>query len=232
MTEAEWRAATDPQPMLVDLLDRGGASERKLRLFAVACCQRILRLLPDSVRCREAVEEAERFADSHPPEAHRSKVLTAVAASTAAFAATAVGSPDGADAGAFAAHAAYAASSLTGTGYADDEAAVWSVAADAAGVEECFDAGELRCQADLLRDLFGNPSGPEAVKPSWLVRDGGKVVKLAQRIYEERAFHRLPVLADALEDAGCTDGDIVDHCRSGGEHVRGCWAVDLVLGRG
>jgi hypothetical protein len=58
------------------------------------------------------------------------------------------------------------------------------------------------------------------------------VVKLAAAIYAERAFDRLPVLADALEDAGCTDAEILGHCRAGGEHVRGCWVVDLVLGKG
>jgi hypothetical protein len=62
-------------------------------------------------------------------------------------------------------------------------------------------------------------------------RDGGTVPKLAAAIYEERAFDRLPVLADALEDARCADAAILGHCRSGGEHVRGCWVVDLVLGK-
>jgi hypothetical protein len=57
------------------------------------------------------------------------------------------------------------------------------------------------------------------------------VGKLAQAIYDEQAFDRLPILADALEEAGCTDADILNHCRSGGEHVRGCWVVDLVLGK-
>jgi hypothetical protein len=57
------------------------------------------------------------------------------------------------------------------------------------------------------------------------------VVKVAQAIYDERAFDRMSILADALEEAGCTDQDILAHCRSGGDHVRGCWVVDLVLGK-
>jgi hypothetical protein len=57
------------------------------------------------------------------------------------------------------------------------------------------------------------------------------VLKLSRAIYDDRAFDRLPVLADALEDAGCTDRTILAHCRSGGEHVRGCWVVDLLLGK-
>jgi hypothetical protein len=55
---------------------------------------------------------------------------------------------------------------------------------------------------------------------------------MAQAIYNERGFDRLPILGDALEDAGCTDRDILDHCRGPGPHVRGCWAVDLLLGKG
>jgi hypothetical protein len=57
------------------------------------------------------------------------------------------------------------------------------------------------------------------------------VLKAAQAIYDERAFDRTPQLADALEQAGCTDADILGHCRGGGEHVRGCWVVDLLLGK-
>jgi hypothetical protein len=58
------------------------------------------------------------------------------------------------------------------------------------------------------------------------------IPKLAQPIYDERAFDRLPLLADALVAAGCTNEEILAHCRSGGEHVRGCWVVDLILGKG
>jgi hypothetical protein len=58
--------------------------------------------------------------------------------------------------------------------------------------------------------------------PSWLSWNDGTVVKMAQAIYDDRAFDRLPILADALEDAGCSDADILAHCRSEGPHVRGC----------
>jgi hypothetical protein len=60
----------------------------------------------------------------------------------------------------------------------------------------------------------------------------GTIAKLAEAIYEEWAFDRLPILADALEEAGCTSEELLTHCRAGGEHVRGCWAVDLLLGKG
>ena len=87
-------------------------------------------------------------------------------------------------------------------------------------------------QAHLLRDVVGNPFRSAAVlNPSWLAWNDGAIRKMAQAIYDARAFDRLPLLADALEDAGCTDADILAHCRSGGEHVRGCWVVDLLLGK-
>ena len=66
---------------------------------------------------------------------------------------------------------------------------------------------------------------------AWLAWNGGTVPRIAQAIYAERAFDRLPVLADALEDAGCANADVLAHCRSGGEHVRGCWVIDLLLGK-
>ena len=72
---------------------------------------------------------------------------------------------------------------------------------------------------------------PMDIDPAWLGWNGGAVKKLAQSIRDERRFGDLPVLADALEEAGCTDADILGHCRSGGEHVRGCWVVDALLGK-
>jgi hypothetical protein len=81
----------------------------------------------------------------------------------------------------------------------------------------------------FLRDIFGNPFRSISVNSRWVDWNDGIVVKLAQRIYDDRAFDRLPILADALEEAGCTNQDILGHCRIQGEHVRGCWLVDLLL---
>jgi hypothetical protein len=67
-----------------------------------------------------------------------------------------------------------------------------------------------------------------SIHPSW---QSSTVVSLAQAIYDDRAFDRMPILADALEDAGCTNADVLDHCRGAGPHVRGCWVVDLILGK-
>jgi hypothetical protein len=83
--------------------------------------------------------------------------------------------------------------------------------------------------AELLREVFGNPFRPVSISRSVLAWNDGTVVKLARAIYDERAFDRLPVLADALEEAGCDHADLPGHCRAPGPHVRGCWAVDLLL---
>ena len=93
--------------------------------------------------------------------------------------------------------------------------------------------GEQSAQCDLVRELIGNPFSPVPVTPepgpgSW---NGGVIRQLAQAIYDERTFDRLPILADALEEAGCADAAILDHLRGPGPHVRGCWVVDLLLGK-
>jgi hypothetical protein len=82
--------------------------------------------------------------------------------------------------------------------------------------------------AALVREVFGNPFRPVQFCPSCLTSD---VLALAGTLYEERAFDRLPILADALEDAGCSDAIVLDHCRNPGLHVRGCWVVDKILGK-
>jgi hypothetical protein len=91
-----------------------------------------------------------------------------------------------------------------------------------------LDAARQLGNPNLLHEFFGNPFRPVTVNPVWLT---GNVVSIAQGIYDDRAFDRMPILADGLEDAGCDNADILNHCRQPGEHVRGCWVVDLVLGK-
>ncbi len=80
-----------------------------------------------------------------------------------------------------------------------------------------------------LRDIFGNPFRPVSFSPEWCTSD---VVSIAQTMYDSRDFSPMPILADALQDAGCEREDILAHCRdANGTHVRGCWVVDLVLGK-
>jgi hypothetical protein len=105
--------------------------------------------------------------------------------------------------------------------------AVWKSAAFLAGK-----AKEERAICGIIRDIFGNPFQPAPViAPAWLVWNENTIPKLAQTIYDERRFEALPVLADALEEAGCDNADILAHLRSSGLHVLGCWALDLVLGK-
>jgi hypothetical protein len=109
------------------------------------------------------------------------------------------------------------------------EAAAWAaIAADAAAWGTAVRT-EYAAQAGLLRDIIGPlPFRNITLDPAWLPPT---VAKLVKSIYEERAFDRLPALADALDEAGCTDADILGHLRGPGPHVKGCWALDALLGR-
>jgi hypothetical protein len=210
MTEEEWLACTNPTPML-ELFRRGDAarmSVRKRRLFACACCRRIQGLLDREGVAR--VEAAERFADD--PGGHDGLVALGDAAAAAA------GAPRAA------ALAACRNDNFATVRFAAHQA-VFAV------VESFHDpawASEKKEQADLLREIAGNPFRQFVVDPRWLTTTA---VGLARSIYEERAFDRLPILADALEDAGCDGPELLSHCRGDGPHVRGCWAVDLMLGK-
>lgn len=90
---------------------------------------------------------------------------------------------------------------------------------------------ERRMQRRLMLDIFGNPFRPVTVDPIWRAANDGAALNLARAIEAENNFRRLHILADALEDAGCANDDILDHCRNKGTHVRGCWVVGLILGR-
>jgi hypothetical protein len=225
MTETEWLACTDPEPMLDYVSCREG--RRKLRLFACACCLRVLVVVTDEC-CQTAVLTAERFADGlatkeelQAAEAsldryNHSNVAVRLCTSFACRAEDqAVKLASGASV-----YAADALSVTSGEEYTLKVHMRWTPTWSASRAD----------QAELLRDFFGTQLfRPVAVDPSWLAWNGGTVPRLAQAIYEEKRFADLPVLADALEEAGCTNADILDHCRGPRPHVRGCWAVDLIL---
>ncbi|HEX5270305.1 MAG TPA: hypothetical protein VFW33_07460 [Gemmataceae bacterium] len=266
MTEAEWLTCTDPDRMLDHLLgtppgyadrllrffglarDEGGEgrdllSERKLRLYAVACCQRLTSLLPDE-RSRNALEVAARYADGRADEDELG------AAHAAARAAAVMNNPAFADervsvaGGLFVAAgrsqllAAEAAVEASGPVTRVTEAASL---AERAAVEASFDSHHAALWADaigaaaraaLLRELFGNPFRPSApLPPAVLAWNGATVRRLAEDISERRDFGRLPILADALLDAGCDDEELIRHCRSAEPHLPGCWALDFILGK-
>jgi len=96
------------------------------------------------------------------------------------------------------------------------------------GVGEITRDKSRNAQCVLLRDIFGNPFRPVVFDPRW---QSETAVALAKGIYADRAFDRMPILADALEEAGCDNFDVLNHCRGDGPHVRGCWVVDLLSGR-
>jgi hypothetical protein len=225
VTEAEWLAGTDLAPLLGFLGPSAG--ERKLRLFCCACCRRIWDLLTDP-RSRRAVEVAERYADGRADERELGE------ARLGAIGATGRGANQAAWAAYWTANQSAAECTWqvgTAALEAPPRAAVGAARAAGAGEMAAWDAAraaEADAQLRLLRDLF-NPFHPFAVAPAWLTWNRGTVPNLARALYEERAFERLPVLADALEDAGCADRTLLDHLRGPGPHVRGCWAVDLLL---
>jgi hypothetical protein len=213
MTEGEYRGCLEPYRLLHFLRSRYAypaekASNRKLRLFACACCRRIWHLLPDD-RSRRAVELSERFADG---VVTQEEVEAAGRAIVAAFPRN---------------------SKNVNVAYAVADAAFGSFnSSEVIGsLETAAQAAEGAAHCALLRDIYGNPFHPAVVEGSWLAWGEGTVVKLAQAVYQDRAFDRLPVLADALEEAGCTDQNILEHCRAPGPHVLGCWVVDSLLGR-
>jgi hypothetical protein len=210
MTEAEWLACTDPGLMLAFL--RGKASDRKLRLFACACCRRHRSVLRGE-RNRRVLEAAEGFADGRVGRKDLEGVRRRWYTFDHPFPLTRTWQ--------------MALSYATMT-----HSTPWAAetAAHAAGASGRPDRERL-VQADLLRDAFGNPFRPPAVEPSWLAWGDGTVPQLARGVYDDRAFDRLPILADALEDAGCHDADVLGHCRRPGQHIRGCWVVDALTGR-
>jgi hypothetical protein len=220
MTEQEWLAYEWPLEPLEFL--EGKASERKLRLLTATWCRQIWRFLNDELR--QLVIASEQLADGQ---------ITQDAFDNALEAVDKLQSPEGNDSEMDAVW--FAATSPDAPFDCCDNAAdaifVESLAkVGTAAVKEAqaVRAAHLKVQVSALRDIFGNPFCPVSVKPSWLTSD---VVSLAKAIYDERAFDRMPIIGDALEEAGCDNADMLNHCRQPGVHVRGCWVVDLVLGK-
>lgn len=237
MTEREWLECTDPDSMLEFLLEK--APERKLRLFACACCRRIWRVMPNEWS-RTAVEVSERFADGTEGREELSAARQAILNATGwreALAAVAAAGPR-LRAGRFVPGDAERVAEATWR--AADRAADKSPNPTPADEQSqrswrTLFSEERTAQSFLLRDIFGNFFRHVVLDPSCLTPT---VLALAQAAYEERELPsghldaaRLAILADALEDAGCTSAELLAHLRGLGTHVRGCWAVDLVLGR-
>jgi len=208
MTESDWVSSSDLEAMLRFVRHR--ASPRKLRLFACACCRLYWDLLPHD-KCREAVELGEQYADDSLDEAQREaayRELNRLLATERGLSA----------------RLGQATSCLLRPRFSP------ALVAERARTGGRYFHIKFR-QADLLRDLVGSPFRCPTLASAVRAANGGTIEGVARAIYEERRFEDLPLLADALEDAGCSDTALLDHCRQQGHHVFGCWAVDLALGR-
>jgi hypothetical protein len=236
MTEEEWLACDDPTKMLNSPLPQ--ISPRKLRLFGIACVRRIAWLLKDT-RTKVVLAAAEAFADGLIASKDAVVVEEAGAGAVAvAYEALSQAAKDWWN--------AYEPTSLPPEGAAECTAgqaaavtlALWApatwgaleAARHAAKATASRRWAERAAQAALFRDIV-KKFRKSQVNLNVLAWNDGAVCKMAQAVYDARAFDRLPLLADALEDAGCDDADILSHCRTPGEHVRGCWVVDLLLGK-
>lgn len=248
MMQTRWSDSEYPQPVLASLC--GVVSRRKMRLVAAACCHRVSHLWCDET-WRYGTEMAERHADRsitrrqlesvHINLVNAIRILTqssgdyeAAARVQAARSVVWLTHPTknryagsvvdcAAAAMAYAAEAAYTAD-LPGHEFraSTDFNQRWAET----------HAAERAAQMQLIRDVF-HLSGRTlpVVLPHWLAYDNGLVLRLAREIYDFREFGDLPILADALEDASCSDQEILAHCRGPGPHTRGCWVLDLLLGQ-
>lgn len=224
MNETEWNTCSDVQQLL-DFV-RSKATERKLRLFACAATRQVWEDLIDQ-RSRTCVELAERYADGerdhHALEIAEREAVAALNDDWDAALSESMLAPN-----VYASALAVSAANL--------ELKCWDNSGPPPGVYvppivDCLrsvKAERSKAVVALLHCLFGNPLRPVVLDPNWRT---SRAVAIATRMYESRDFSALPTLADALQDAGCDNADILNHCRGPGPHVRGCWAVDLVLGR-
>jgi hypothetical protein len=224
MTEAEWWVCADPQAMLANVEPNAG--ERTLRLLCAAFCRRAWHLL-ETDNLRQAVHLLERFAESeigeesfraaarsaHPLMNYRDELFAGQARDEIWYAAYAVNA---------------AMSDIPSWRYRKTLEFLTHAAGPSGDDERAAHVG-------LIREVFGNPYRHVAVSPAWLTYT---VLRLAQAAYEDRSLPagtlhaaRLGILADALEEAGCTAVEMLGHLRGSGPHVRGCWALDLLLGK-
>jgi hypothetical protein len=221
MNVRQWLSCADPGKMLNYL--GGHPGHRKLRLLACHVCRRLFGAAMTDPRTHRAVSVAERYAEGtatkqeltaarqEAAEAHE----TSWRAKRAAWWAT-HGRPGAALRGVLYQPVPPPWHNL-GVGGPRQRPTPLAPAA-------------LAPACALIREVVGNPFHPLRLDPTWLTWNDRTVARLAEAIHQEQDFARLPVLADALEEAGCADADLLRHCRTRAGHVRGCWAVDLLRG--
>jgi hypothetical protein len=258
VTEADRLAGADPDAMMLYLGNR--ASNRKKLLFSCACCRLVEHLFHDPWNeegeelSRRAIEVTERYADGEATAEERRSVADAVGMAEGELDQNTESEDPVAPLFACRAALAVASENPLSSAWSQVEYALGAERSDALivparrswpGLEEFQriqrEASRLAQEgreearpvvATVLRDVFGNPfRSPPRVEPAWLTWQGATIPKLAASAYADRTFDRLFLVADALEDAGCTDAEVLGHLRGPGPHVRGCWVVDLLLAK-
>ena len=212
MTEEEWLHPVDSSSLL-DMIADG--TSRKRRLLGAAVCYHLSTLI-DLADGLEAIQAAEMYADGW--ERRSAMVYQGQRIGNTIDVIRRDGYSE-------AVHAIFA---VCRPGIALDlkHLVHWASAATERVPDRVADAESNRLQ--FLRDIFGNPFRPVTFAPEWRTE---AAIGIAAKMYDSRDFGNMPVLADALQDAGCEHADILAHCREPGTHVRGCWVVDLVLGK-
>src|SRR5262245_45765556 len=230
MDQAEWLTCADWREMFEFV--EGKVTDRKLRLFAVACSRSVWPLLEE--QSRRAVEVAERYADELATceELHSAREMFRAAESDQIVQIIG-GRRYRPDLGGASADESAVRAAKTGMRESADLAAkkiLGGTGRDYTATEFGRILGaEMACRRRLLHEILGPlPFQPISINPSWQTSN---VVAIAKTIYDERRFVDMPILADALEDAGCDNPDILSHLRGPGPHVRGCWVIDLLLGK-
>jgi hypothetical protein len=220
-----WQNCQDPASMLSTLINTFSqrARDRKLRLFACAALRTISHMLTD--RLRHTIAVVENYADGEVDDEARLFAWREVED---------IGSDRGARLVRIAAanRAAEVAEAVC-TGViqiVDTEAKETGHGLPPWATRRGPVAKVCAELSEALRDIF-NPWREVPLAPEWVTGRDATVSKLARAIYADRSFDSMPILADALEDAGCNNADMLNHCRGPGPHVRGCWVVDLILGK-
>jgi hypothetical protein len=204
MTEEGWQRGDEPLSMLESVYGRGMLN-RKRRLFLCGCC-RVL-WASESVTHADVISIAESCADDLDAPKARREANRAMAAA------------DWSESGSL--FRLLHAATLHDSSHAKTYNAILGLTAESPHLAQRA--------SELIRDIFGNPFRPVAFLPEWRT---STAVALATAMYESRDFGPMPVLADSLEEAGCDHPDVLAHCRdANGVHVRGCWVIDLVLGK-
>lgn len=259
MTESDWPTSVDPLAM-IELLQQPRpafrtrwlgwitkpavtVSERKWRLFYCAIAQRIAHLI-STPAARKLIEVVERLADgraSRQEYAHAVKVsvdnrhlpffsgLRSARPLCDLMAARVIENFHRYQEGRCPMALYPAAQCLALAEWYDQLATAGRPEVDA--VVQLHATTATAHQADLLREILGDPFHTHTVDPTWLAWNGGTVKRLAEGIYRRKLWDELPILADALEDAGCEEAALLEHCRQGGPHALGCWTLDLLLGK-